>query len=180
MNALGSVRDKIGAKITEIAGPDPFYMAVITVAIIFLLIILISIGVMMSTLKSLDNYPPIQNTCPDYWDISANASFCTFPTGTTSLNQGQNIKTSINGAVYLDGSSPFVQSWAPHLNMTSALGEKYQDRGNNANNFKYLQLNNNESGWQRISPGLTTRCAQKQWALNNGIVWDGVSNFNGC
>lgn len=180
MNALGSVRDKIGAKITEIAGPDPFYMAVVTIAIILLFIILISIGVMMSTLKSLDNYPPIQNTCPDYWDVSSNSSFCVFPTAQNSLNQGQNITTTIGSDAYLNGSSQFVKSWASPLNMTSVSGEKYQDGGNNANNFKYLQLNNNESGWQRISPGLTTRCAQKQWSLNNGIVWDGVSNFNGC
>jgi hypothetical protein len=96
------------------------------------------------------------------------------------LNQGQNIKNTIGGSDYIDGSSPFVKPWALPLNMTTESGEKYPPQGNTSNNFKYLQLNNNESGWQRIAPGLTTRCAQKQWALNNGIVWDGVSNFNGC
>jgi hypothetical protein len=23
-------------------------------------------------------------------------------------------------------------------------------------------------------------CAQKNWAVNNNIVWDGVSNYNMC
>lgn len=23
-------------------------------------------------------------------------------------------------------------------------------------------------------------CNQRKWAMNNGIIWDGVSNYNGC
>ena len=28
--------------------------------------------------------------------------------------------------------------------------------------------------------GKSTVCAQRDWSLQNGIVWDGVSSYNGC
>jgi hypothetical protein len=30
------------------------------------------------------------------------------------------------------------------------------------------------------STGVSTTCAYQRWAKNYGIVWDGVTNFNGC
>jgi hypothetical protein len=35
-----------------------------------------------------------------------------------------------------------------------------------------------DTAWS--SNGQSTVCAQQQWANNNLIVWDGVSNYNSC
>ena len=37
----------------------------------------------------------------------------------------------------------------------------------------------NNSGWSTV-PGLTQRCALRNWAIDNGVTWDGVTNFNQC
>jgi hypothetical protein len=44
----------------------------------------------------------------------------------------------------------------------------------------YIQLIGNDAEWTAAYPGLTVRCAKQKWALDNGIVWDGVTNYNGC
>lgn len=39
-------------------------------------------------------------------------------------------------------------------------------------------INFQDAGWARS--GKTQICAQSQWANSKQIVWDGVTNFNGC
>ena len=34
------------------------------------------------------------------------------------------------------------------------------------------------SAW--AAKGASTQCAQKAWTQKYGILWDGISNFNGC
>ncbi len=47
-----------------------------------------------------------------------------------------------------------------------------------------IQMNNNDSQWTNYpvysSMGLSPRCVKRKWANDKGIVWDGVSNYNGC
>lgn len=50
---------------------DLFYKIVISVAIIFLVVILITVGVMSQNIEKNMVYPPTHLVCPDYWtDIS--------------------------------------------------------------------------------------------------------------
>ena len=37
----------------------------------------------------------------------------------------------------------------------------------------------NNSAWS-TTPGLTQRCALRNWSIDNGITWDGITNFNQC
>jgi hypothetical protein len=39
-------------------------------------------------------------------------------------------------------------------------------------------INFNDPKWN--SSGVSSICAQKNWANKYGITWDGVTNFNGC
>jgi hypothetical protein len=39
-------------------------------------------------------------------------------------------------------------------------------------------INFNDPGWK--TSGVTPICAKSQWANQNNIVWDGVSNYSAC
>jgi len=45
--------------------------------------------------------------------------------------------------------------------------------------FQYVKLNNN-TGWSKMYPGMSEKCAQRSWAQTMNISWDGVTNYNGC
>jgi hypothetical protein len=191
-NSLSGVTSSISSTFSSVGGSDPFYMYVTIGAIILLLIVLISIGIMMTTLKSLDKFPPLQNTCPDYWDISSNPAYCVYPYKANSVNQGINdIKANATATVgpvnsgdkVINGNIGYVSRWATHLGLKSVDGNVWTTGvtpSNASNHFIYLKLNDNDSGWGNLAPGKTTRCAQKSWAIQNGIVWDGVTNYNAC
>lgn len=166
---------------------DPFYMYVVMGALAILVIVLIALGVMMSELQSTTLFPPTQNACPDYWDLSSNGQ-CIFPhSSDTDRNQGAGVidpSNSTDPASYAIGvNSPGfagVNGWGKQLsvnNGTSAYsGSEVQA------DYIYVSLSDPSgvTGMANLYPGLSTRCAQKKWANNNNIVWDGVSNFNGC
>lgn len=44
-------------------------------------------------------------------------------------------------------------------------------------NYNNDAINFEDAGW---SASGSSRCAQKKWANDNGIVWDTVSNYNQC
>ena len=54
-----------------------FQKAVLTIAIVFLILFLVLIGVGLSNSSSEAVWPPIVGNCPDYWvDLSGNGSEC--------------------------------------------------------------------------------------------------------
>jgi hypothetical protein len=77
-----------------------FHKITIIVAVIVLLIVLILVGILMAYgNKSNTNFPPLANSCPDYWlsDISGN---CIIPASGTGKNSGTGIITSTNTPGY--------------------------------------------------------------------------------
>jgi hypothetical protein len=120
---------------------NAFNTIVLTVAVIFLILILTAVGVMM--LYTSNNnmvYPPTSSTCPDYWTYNA-AGKC--------VSKGTNDSTvadSNNGPV--SGNSG---------NWTLDPADSYFTKN-----------------------GISKTCGQKRWAVTNGVVWDGVSNYNKC
>jgi hypothetical protein len=52
---------------------DSFYMIVLSVALGFLIIVLTFFGITMSKSDTTVVFPPIKNTCPDYWTVSQSA-----------------------------------------------------------------------------------------------------------
>ena len=79
---------------------EPFYLIVLAVAIVLLILILTYIGIKLRKSKKSIPFPPVANTCPDYW--IADPSGCKIPTN--KINMG-----NYNGIDYVtkctDGSN---------------------------------------------------------------------------
>jgi len=162
---------------------DPFFIYVSIGALVLLILILVLVGVSMSQLQSLIPFPPTQNACPDYWDVSSNPGYCGIPVESTMMNRGLiDFKTGSSKGVN-EGSIVNIGmcSGADKKNFGCGSENKLGDLSTVVNpaNFQYIKLNNNTQ-WGTLYPGLTERCAQKNWANTLNIKWDGVTNYNGC
>jgi hypothetical protein len=77
-----------------------------------------------------------------------------------------------------DGKSCLVPSSgknAPNKDVSTASGYSKTDINKNA---IAPQIDFTNAGW--TSGGNSATCAQKKWANTNGIMWDGVTNYNRC
>lgn len=162
---------------------DPFYKYVAIGALVLLILILTVIGVAMSKMQSTAPFPPTQNACPDYWDVSSNPQYCGAPIqgakniGSIVMNGNKIDETKeINiGMCKIDNKFGCSGSGNTHLmsyDGTTAIN-------NGGGKYHYVQLNNN-SKWTSMFPGKSERCAQKQWASTLNVTWDGVTNYNSC
>jgi len=150
---------------------DEFYTYVAIGATVILIIVLIAFGVMMSELHTTDLFPPTYQTCPDMWAIDA-AGGCIVPSGTTTKNRG--LSTTSDSSPYVTTSSGDGSLPKDSTDTTSRLLI-----GLTSSSSASLKLND-ASIISGLYPSKSDRCSKKQWALNNGIVWDGVTNYNGC
>ena len=139
-----------------------FYIAVLIIAVFFLIIILTTLGLLMKAKNNAVAFPPSKSTCPDYWTVKYDATDtekkkpkCEVPdlAATGSINKG-NLTAAI-----LTGSTT--------KGYTAAIGQTPAN------------IDFSAAGWAGV-PGKTAQCAIHDWAVTNEIVWDGVSNFNGC
>lgn len=83
---------------------DLFYIIVLTVAIIILIIILAFIGIGMKYHGSArGSWPPVESTCPDYWNIdSSNPNNCLIPpSGSKNTGSIYNTDGTLNQTVNL-------------------------------------------------------------------------------
>lgn len=158
---------------------DSFYLYVSIAALVILILILTVIGVSLTTLQSLDSFPPTRNTCPDYWDVSSNPAYCGIPLNTNTKNYGY-LQFDTNGGVV-------KTSDAQNIGMCVGGGFGCKNSGTYLDlqpkpadkDIQYVKLNNNNN-WNTLYPGISERCAQKNWAQTLNISWDGVTNYNGC
>lgn len=142
---------------------DLFYTIVIIVAIIFFVIILFMVGIAITTPANNINFPPTQNTCPDYW--TANPKCTTKDCCPSKSNACCSINsTNIGNATH-------------NADLTYTFSSFLQPNGTNYSGNTVIDFG--DSKWQ-TNYSLTTKCALKKWANLNNIEWDGVSNFNGC
>ena len=124
---------------------DIFYIIVLSIATILLILLLTYIGIKMKASKlSGGPYPPIKNSCPDYWTIN---------------DKGKCVQPGVAGRNY---------------------GNKALNNTNTPNGFIPADTSVDFSvvGWS--AGGKSAMCEQKKWASENGILWDGVTNYNGC
>jgi hypothetical protein len=148
---------------------DPFFIYTAIIALVVLILILIAFGIMMNKVKSSDAYPPTFNACPDNWKIDSSGN-CLFP-----MNGGNN-----RGDIAVSGNIISSSVTAPWYTGT---GNLLASAGTESNTPSPSSLTlNNASLWGNLTAykGLPIRCAQKKWADGLGIVWDGITNYNGC
>ena len=128
-----------------------FYIIVTVVALIILIILLVVIGYIMTKGAKPGIFPPLANTCPDFWrtDPSKNG-LCIVPE-----YAGANIGT-------------FRTSNASSVSNLFGFSK--------VGNVSKIDFTN--QGW-RASSGTSAICAQQNFVASNGISWDGVGNYNG-
>jgi hypothetical protein len=138
-----------------------FYGIVLTVAAILFILLLTLMGVLISRSPSTIIYPPTSNTCPDYWAVDAATGQCTFPTtGSNGIARNQGFYP--NDSYTKFNSDPKANMKAPFATVTGTT----------------WTFNPNDTKWS--ANGKSSLCSQRDWAVNHNIVWDGVSNYNGC
>jgi hypothetical protein len=149
-------------------------------ALVILILILTVVGVSLTKLQSLDSFPPIRNACPDYWDVSLNPMYCGVPVNSTKRNFGYIDISSVSVGVDMTSPQNIGMCTGSGFGCKSGSGTYLELSSAPApNEYQYMKLNNNDE-WGKMYPGVTERCAQKNWAQTLNLSWDGVSNYNGC
>lgn len=161
---------------------NPFYVYVSIVALVLLIIVLIIVGVGMSTLHKQDSFPPMQNACPDYWDVSSNPAYCGAPVLSTQRNRGYIISDASGIDITNKQNIGVCAAGTREFGCVNQMGKTLLDLQpmESSKSFQYMKLNQNSNAWDRMFPGKSERCAQKSWAQTMNITWDGVSNYNAC
>jgi hypothetical protein len=134
---------------------DPFHIIVLSIATVVLILILVIVGMLLNMGDVNTAYPPAYGVCPDYWEIAPDSTKCIIP----------NIKDSkLNiGNMYDENTMSLNDS------VTSIPGYSFDISNNTLTQF----IDFDDAKWKGD-------CDKKKWANEYGIVWDGISNFNGC
>lgn len=131
---------------------DIFYIIVSSIAVVILVLLLTYVGIKIKSARSgSTTYPPNYSSCPDYWTANSDGT-CTM----TANNTGKFGSTSTG---------------IPSTQSTSTPGYVSNTT---------VRFFGTDAGSTWTSKGMTPQCAMKYWSNQNGIVWDGISNFNGC
>jgi len=80
----------------------------------------------------------------------------------------------------IDGSNCMVPTGENAINngYPSTVSDWTTTNGYVKNSNGNTEINFNDPSW--LKNGQTAVCNQKAWANTNGILWSGVSNYNGC
>jgi len=146
----------MNSKGNRMAELQRFHWIAIMVMIILLLAMLIFIGLMMSgNIGTYSVYPPIPNACPDYWMAGSVPGTCIIPTlasqkNSMSIEKVKALNSATTYGMIYDGSDSSVPT----------------------------SINFSDAGWG--SSGKSAICSKRSWCNANGILWDGVSNYNNC
>lgn len=130
---------------------EAFYIIVLSIAVIILILILTFLGINMANKNnSVTTFPPVANSCPDFWKIASDNKSCLVQ------KAGKNVSTTTLTATNVPSG------------FSSSSGGKIIPE----------QIDFTDPGWS--AGGKSATCAQKTWAQTNGIVWDGITNYNRC
>lgn len=175
---------------------ETFHWIVIGIALFFLIIILVLVGIMMrSNLSNKIVFPPVQETCPNLW-INDSSGNCYY----VGQNGGSGFDLNANKTLYYKGDAKnfpvYVNNqidngsqgsakdglgWYDYYNNTS-ITNKPSFIGATPSSIKidtnYAVISPNDPTWSTSDS--TALCKQKKFANNNNIYWDGVSNTNQC
>ena len=170
---------------------EDFYFYACIVALIILIVILTMVGITISMGNSTKRYPLNAASCPDYWTVSGD--YCIYPS-TDGTNRGSS-EFQVSGNPY-----PTQAEISTVLGNLGSIAYTAYDRNTNTgsgtitsgmditdvaskigiNGALAIRMNNNDASWNAVYKGITPRCAKRKWAMESGIVWDGITNYNGC
>lgn len=161
---------------------ETFHWIVMGIALFFLIIILVLVGLMMRrNMSNKIKFPPVQQTCPDLWvnDGSGNCYYVGQNGGSGFINNTSDNTLSYKGdksfPVYVNSKSAWKDSTGS-TKSPSFVGTSLPSFI--TPNQNYATFNPNDTVWSKN--GSLPLCQQKKFANNNNIYWDGVSNSNQC
>lgn len=140
---------------------ETFYLIVISVAIVFLILLLTGFGIMLKRAKSVKAYPQNPPYCPDYWNVIPTVKDdgsidykCQVPTDILGKTTITSLKKFANGKLTVPTTSVTTDTSGTYINF-------YSDE---------------------IWRGNTGTCNKYKWAtLNSSAIkmnWDGITNVN--
>lgn len=139
---------------------ETFYIIVLSIAILFLILILTSVGILLSTKNNIEVYPPMKNDCPDYWQSS---------------NENNQIVCTPNNKNY----GKLKLSFATDYKITKTDLFVPDNVSNDIITSDNKKINFNHPSWASAYNSTNT-CALYKWTNDNNVVWDGISNYNAC
>lgn len=179
---------------------EAFHWIVIGVALFFLILILVFVGIMMRTSMSSNNiFPPVQQTCPNLW-VNDGSGNCYY----VGSNGGSGLTGSTTQTIKYTGDSSFPIYVYNNNNKvdvggtTSTTGSAIKTNWTNSKKIgvvapsyvpstlpspltatsNYAVFRTSDTTWS--NKGAVPLCQQKKFSNNNNIYWDGVSNTNQC
>jgi hypothetical protein len=160
---------------------EDFYFYSIVVALVILIGILTMVGITISKGNKTKVYPPVENDCPDYWEQGTPGSLIE---GNTRVNTvvsdycKYSLNTNRGDATFRAGMNA-AGNGSEWVSISGNIGGSTMLDSTNQRQY-YIQFQNNDASWNKYYPGLSLRCAKRKWARDRGIIWDGVTNYNGC
>lgn len=136
---------------------DSFQITVLLVAAILLIAIFTTVGILSKYTTSDKVYPPISNTCPDYWAVDTSGN-CIIPPTAASINVGDSYASGI------------INFTTDDQDVNKIYTPGYISDGGKINFADPL--------WG--TKGKSIECAKKSWASQSKVIWDGISNYNSC
>jgi hypothetical protein len=161
---------------------DEYRKIVVGIAV-FIFILTMIVFWFLSPVKS-KIFPPVISDCPTGWPLTQDGS-CNIPTDGMNIGNLKGKGVPIYKKINSDGTVTYStdknnggviftdQYGKPVL----AYTEKEFPAGYDVNNPQYNVVNFTDIGWSSFG---STLCANREWAIQNNIVWEGVSNFNHC
>jgi hypothetical protein len=141
---------------------DTFYLIVASVAVLILILLLTSFGIMMKRAKRATSYPENPPHCPDYWDVrpvlndnSSVSHYCKVPSTITDLTS---LKTYYNNSMTIPTADIYTISGDTYINFSS---DNWAGTTGSCYKYKWAGTNN----WTKSD------------STNNKITWDGITNL---
>jgi len=131
---------------------ERFHLIAIGIASIILVVVLVLIGLLLIKGNNGSTFPPLANTCPDFW--YQDNTGCVLPQVNTMKN-------------YTDTKSSTV------ANAPGAIK-------NTKDTTTTLAIDFTNPGWASYQGVTDPVCGKKKWATAAKIYWDGVTNYNKC
>jgi hypothetical protein len=136
---------------------DYFYVIVSAVALTLLILLLVLLGLSLKKQSKGgygDAWPPIESTCPDYWQVdSSNRDFCLVPPR--------------------DPNNPDPTA------VPRNTGSIYEKKGISTQFKKNTKAYDDNAQRINFNDPFYSACNKQSWAKTNGVYWDGFSNYNG-
>lgn len=127
-------------------------------------------------------YPGNTNPCPDFWELQMDGTCKINDLNNGSMKKSEQTFFIENGSAYKVRDESDSRIARPNHNVT----QKISAYDLNTIPFGYYinedpdRVDFTDVRWSTYGSNSNRTCALKAWANKNGIIWDGIHNYNQC